>query len=160
MLSPPSYQLGAAVSDGLELVFFLAVCAGAGAVIWLAAAQFAKGVREARDEYAARSSAHHRARSADQDAHSTRDQTSDRERSEREPDSSGSGSPTQWFDVLGVSEDASLDAIKTAYRHQIALYHPDRVASLGAELKAIAEIRTKEINSAYAFACRLKGRRS
>ena len=62
-----------------------------------------------------------------------------------------------WHEVLEVSPTASLHQIKAAYRAKIALYHPDKVAGLGEELRRLAEIHTKEINIAYAFACRLRG---
>ena len=45
--------------------------------------------------------------------------------------------------------------IKDAYRRQVALYHPDRVASMGIDLRSVAEARTKEINAAYTMASRL-----
>ena len=57
--------------------------------------------------------------------------------------------PKAWHDILGVKSNASLDQIRTAYRKKMALYHPDKVASLGAEFSVIAERMTKEINEAY-----------
>jgi DnaJ like chaperone protein len=55
----------------------------------------------------------------------------------------------EWFDVLGVSQNASVYEIRTAWRTQIKQYHPDHVANLGAELKALAERKTQELNWAY-----------
>ena len=54
-----------------------------------------------------------------------------------------------WHDVLEVSEAATPDQIQAAYRRKIAQYHPDRVADLGPELRALAEKHTKEIDQAY-----------
>src|SRR5262249_54049212 len=48
-----------------------------------------------------------------------------------------------------VIPTASQETIQAAYRSLIARYHPDKVASLGPELQAVANARTKEINFAY-----------
>lgn len=53
------------------------------------------------------------------------------------------------YEILGVSLDASQEEIKTAYRRMVRMYHPDKVASLAPEYRAIAEQRMKEINAAY-----------
>ncbi len=50
---------------------------------------------------------------------------------------------------MGVSRDASAQEIKAAYRKLVSLYHPDKVAQLGPELKALAAEKTKQINLAY-----------
>lgn len=49
-----------------------------------------------------------------------------------------------YYSVLGVPKDASLDQIKKAYRELALKYHPDRNKSKDAESKF------KEINAAYA----------
>ncbi len=54
-----------------------------------------------------------------------------------------------WRHVLGVPSDASLAQIKAAYRKLISDYHPDRVASMGDELKVLCDRKSKEINVAY-----------
>ncbi len=48
-----------------------------------------------------------------------------------------------YYQILGVSRDASLDEIKSAYRRLAKLYHPDRNPDPSAEEKF------KEINEAY-----------
>jgi preprotein translocase subunit Sec63 len=53
------------------------------------------------------------------------------------------------YAVLGVSEQASQDEIDTAYRRKISDYHPDKVANAADEIKALAEVRAREINAAY-----------
>lgn len=53
------------------------------------------------------------------------------------------------YDVLEVIPTASAETIHAAYRSLIARYHPDKVATLGPELQAVANARTKEINFAY-----------
>lgn len=57
--------------------------------------------------------------------------------------------PKTWYDILEVKANASPDQIRTAYRKKMALYHPDKVASLGPEFSVMAERMTKEINEAY-----------
>lgn len=51
-----------------------------------------------------------------------------------------------YYDVLGISRNASEQEIKTAYRKAARAHHPDMVAK---EDKAAAEARFKEINEAY-----------
>jgi preprotein translocase subunit Sec63 len=53
------------------------------------------------------------------------------------------------YEVLGVTRDATLDEIRAAYQTKVQQYHPDKVASMGPELRDVAERRTKEINAAY-----------
>jgi DnaJ-domain-containing protein 1 len=65
--------------------------------------------------------------------------------------------PASWFRILEVSESASMSEISTQYKRKIREYHPDKVASLGKELRELAEFKSKEINSAYDFAKKLKG---
>lgn len=62
-----------------------------------------------------------------------------------------------WADVLEVSPTASTNEIRTAYKQLMSQYHPDKVAALGVELKALAERKTKEITSAYRDAMRARG---
>jgi DnaJ-domain-containing protein 1 len=57
-----------------------------------------------------------------------------------------------WHDVLGVAPDATHEQIVSAYRSQMSQYHPDKVATLGPEIRALAEQRAKDINAAYAEA--------
>lgn len=65
----------------------------------------------------------------------------------------------EWWTVLKVSRNASLEEVQEAYRTQISQYHPDKVARLGDEIKAVAEKKSKEINSAYETAMQEKARR-
>jgi len=67
------------------------------------------------------------------------------------------GTPQAWHEALNVSPDATVDEIRRAYKVLMSQYHPDKVATLGDELKALAESKTKEITSAYRSAMRLHG---
>ena len=53
------------------------------------------------------------------------------------------------YEVLGIDSMSMKSQIKLAYRHQLSLYHPDKVNHLGEEIQKIAEKRTKEIIEAY-----------
>jgi hypothetical protein len=53
------------------------------------------------------------------------------------------------YEVLGISEQATAQEIKAAYKSKAIQNHPDRTAGLGEEYKQLAEKRMKEINAAY-----------
>lgn len=52
------------------------------------------------------------------------------------------------YKVLGISEDASDDEVKAAYRKMALQHHPDRVATLGEDVHKAAEKKFQEINEA------------
>ncbi|MFT8808244.1 J domain-containing protein [Gluconobacter sp.] len=54
-----------------------------------------------------------------------------------------------WFEVLGVSEFASPDEIKQAYRDLIRQYHPDKVGAMGEKIRELAMRETQIINAAF-----------
>ena len=54
-----------------------------------------------------------------------------------------------YYDILGVSKNASQDEIKKAFRNLSKQYHPDRKARASEEEKKEAEAKFKEINEAY-----------
>jgi DnaJ-domain-containing protein 1 len=70
------------------------------------------------------------------------------------------GTPRPWYVVLQVPAEASLDNVKLAYRRRMSEYHPDKVAGLGDDLRALAETKSKEINAAYETAIRTFGSQS
>jgi DnaJ like chaperone protein len=53
------------------------------------------------------------------------------------------------YAVLGIRRSASQEEIKKAYRKLVLQYHPDKVAHLGDEFKALAEERFNQIQQAY-----------
>ena len=62
-----------------------------------------------------------------------------------------------WTRVLELPADASLDDIREAHRRLMSQYHPDKVASLGRELRELAEAKSREINAAYQEALAERG---
>lgn len=64
-----------------------------------------------------------------------------------------------WTRVLELPADASLDEIREAYRRLMSQYHPDKVASLGRELRELAETKSKDISVAYQEALAARGAR-
>jgi DnaJ-domain-containing protein 1 len=86
-----------------------------------------------------------------------------RKQSEDAPEAKDSGRgevpPEQWYEILNVSPSASTEEIQAAFRTEISKYHPDRVANLGFELRALAESRSKKINNAYMEGLRVRGGR-
>jgi DnaJ like chaperone protein len=55
------------------------------------------------------------------------------------------------YAALGVTAGASPAEIKRAYRKLISQYHPDKLAARGLpeSMRAVAEERSRELNSAY-----------
>jgi hypothetical protein len=79
------------------------------------------------------------------------------EQSEEEaPEERGSSAEmveeSTWFGVLGVSQSATIEEVKQAYRVLVRQNHPDRVHDMSPALKELAEAETKKLNVAYAQA--------
>lgn len=53
------------------------------------------------------------------------------------------------YEILGLDPTADADAIKKAFRKEIARYHPDKVIHLGAEFQEMAATRAAELTVAY-----------
>uniref|UniRef100_UPI004024CC27 DnaJ domain-containing protein n=1 Tax=Prevotella sp. TaxID=59823 RepID=UPI004024CC27 len=49
---------------------------------------------------------------------------------------------------LGITADANDDEVKAAYRRMALKNHPDRVATLGDDVRKAAEKKLQEINAA------------
>jgi DnaJ like chaperone protein len=63
----------------------------------------------------------------------------------------------RWHDILQVSASASATEIRDAYRRLISQYHPDKVDSLGQELKDLAAQKSQAITAAYQEGMRAHG---
>ena len=70
-------------------------------------------------------------------------------RQERADEARSEGWSLPWYEVLGITPNASVSEIRTAYKRKMSQYHPDKVAGLGPEFNKIAEQKAKEINLAY-----------
>ena len=53
------------------------------------------------------------------------------------------------YSVLGISDTATNEEVKKAYRRLAMKFHPDKVEGLGEEVKKNAEQQFREINEAY-----------
>ena len=58
------------------------------------------------------------------------------------------------YEVLGVSETATDEEVKTAYRNMAKKYHPDNYTD--SPLADVAEEKMKEINEAYDTICDMR----
>ena len=52
------------------------------------------------------------------------------------------------YKVLGISPTATDDEVKAAYRKMALKHHPDRVATLGEDIRKAAEKKFQDINDA------------
>lgn len=62
--------------------------------------------------------------------------------------STGGSNLDAAYKVLGITADANDDEVKAAYRRMALKHHPDRVATLGDDVRKAAEKKLQEINAA------------
>lgn len=65
--------------------------------------------------------------------------------------------PDSWWEVLGVSEHATFEDVKAAYKRLSMIYHPDKYTKHGEQMRQTALETMKKINTAFDEAKRLKG---
>lgn len=56
---------------------------------------------------------------------------------------------TNYYELLEIAPDASVDEVKKSFRAQIARYHPDKVQHLGKEFQSMAAERAAGLTEAY-----------
>ena len=61
------------------------------------------------------------------------------------------------YKILEISPDATDEEVKKAYRKMAVKYHPDKVATLGADVQKAAEEKFKAVSQAYEAICRERG---
>ena len=61
------------------------------------------------------------------------------------------------YRILGITPNATDDEVRKAYRRMAVQYHPDKVATLGADVQKAAEEKFKAISQAYEAICRERG---
>ncbi|MBF0164075.1 MAG: hypothetical protein HQM01_06115 [Magnetococcales bacterium] len=59
--------------------------------------------------------------------------------------------------VLGICGEPTVARIQWAYRLRVKSYHPDRLASMGVALRALAQEKMREINRAYGILMKAHG---
>jgi DnaJ-domain-containing protein 1 len=73
-----------------------------------------------------------------------------------------SDEPRDWWSVLGVAPDATLQVAKHAYRLKMKQYHPDRVSGLAPEFIQLANEKSIELTRALdqaRLSCKAKHQR-
>ena len=61
------------------------------------------------------------------------------------------------YAVLEISETATDDEVRAAYKKMVVKHHPDRVASLGEDVRKAAEEKMREINEAKELIYKARG---
>ena len=69
----------------------------------------------------------------------------------------GSTTLKDAYAVLEISESATDEEVRQAYKRMVIKHHPDRVASLGEDVKAAAEKKMREINEAKELIYKARG---
>jgi hypothetical protein len=63
--------------------------------------------------------------------------------------STENGAESNWFAVLGLSQSATVEEVRKAYRALIKQNHPDRVHNLSPAIRKLADAETRKLNMAY-----------
>jgi DnaJ-domain-containing protein 1 len=76
----------------------------------------------------------------------------DRNRAERQRETSDpTATERAHAKALGLDGKVTAYDIKRAYRQQLSKYHPDKVNHLGEEFQKIADLRTRQVITAYEY---------
>jgi hypothetical protein len=59
------------------------------------------------------------------------------------------GAESNWFAVLGLSQSATVEEVRKAYKTLIKQNHPDRVHNLSPAIRELADAETRKLNVAY-----------
>lgn len=73
------------------------------------------------------------------------------------PNSDGQAALANAYRVLGVAPTATDDEVRKAYRQLALKHHPDRVASLGEDVRKAAERKFQEVNNAKEIIFKARG---
>ena len=69
----------------------------------------------------------------------------------------GSTTLKDAYTILEIDESATDDEVRAAYKRMVVKHHPDRVASLGEDIRAAAEKKMREINQAKELIYKARG---
>lgn len=69
----------------------------------------------------------------------------------------GSTTLTDAYAVLEIDSTATDDEVRAAYKRMVVKHHPDRVASLGEDVRAAAEKKLQQINEARDLIYKARG---
>ena len=69
----------------------------------------------------------------------------------------GSTTLKDAYTILEISESATDEEVRAAYKRMVVKHHPDRVASLGEDIRAAAEKKMREINEAKELIYKARG---
>lgn len=83
-----------------------------------------------------------------------RNERADKDAGQQEAQRATPPEQAPWHVTLNVAPGANEEEIRRAYKTLMSQYHPDKVATLGPELRDLCERKTKEINTAYDQAMR------
>ena len=61
------------------------------------------------------------------------------------------------YKVLEISSTATDEEVRKAYKNMILKHHPDKVATLGEDVKRAAEVKIQEINAAKDLIFKARG---
>jgi DnaJ-domain-containing protein 1 len=136
------------LADG-DLILEAAALAAAFAMGLMLVADAAKRLREQQEQR------HQQEARAQQARQQSRERERKREEKQRQQERTGerkakinSDKPRDWWSVLGVAPDATLEVAKHAYRLKMKQYHPDRVSGLAPEFIQLAHEKSLELNRA------------